>query len=63
MIVFVCLLVKRYGDFAERVDFADWGSCIGKGLLLQPAHQACFLPVRLGGAAKAAKEKDDLANC
>ena len=56
MIVFVSSLVKRYGDFVERVDFADCGSCIGKGLLLHPAHQACFLPVRLDGATKAAKE-------
>ena len=33
---------KSYGDFAEWVDFAYWWSCIGKGLRLQPAQQACF---------------------
>ena len=33
---------KSYGDFAELVDFAHWWSFIGKGLLLQPAQQACF---------------------
>ena len=26
----------------EWVDFAHWWSCIGKGLCLQPAQQACF---------------------
>ena len=34
---------KSYGDFAEWMDFAHWWSFIGKGLLLQPAQQACFL--------------------
>ena len=33
---------KRYVDFAEWVDFAYLCSCIGKGLHLQPAQQACF---------------------
>ena len=33
---------KSYGDFAERVDFAQWWSFIGKGLRLQSAQQACF---------------------
>ena len=28
--------------FAEWVDFAYWGSCIGKGLRPQPAQQACL---------------------
>ena len=32
---------KSYRDFAELVDFAYWWSCIGKGLRLQPAQQAC----------------------
>ena len=35
---------KSYDDFAEWVDFAYWWSCIGKGLRLQPAQQACFEP-------------------
>ena len=30
-----------YGDIAEWVDFAYWWSCIGKGLRLEPAQQAC----------------------
>ena len=34
---------KSYGDFAEWVDFVYWWSCIGKGLRLQPAQQACLL--------------------
>jgi hypothetical protein len=29
---------------AEWVDFAHWWSFIGKGLLLQPAQQAYFVP-------------------
>ena len=33
---------KGYCIFAEWVDFAYWWSCIGKGLCLQPAQQACF---------------------
>ena len=33
---------KIYGHFTEGVDQAYWGSCIGKGLRLQPAQQACF---------------------
>ena len=33
---------KSYGDFAEWVDSSHWWSFIGKGLLLQPAQQACF---------------------
>ena len=37
---------KSYGDFAEGVDFPNWWSFNGKGLLLQPAQQACFLPKR-----------------
>ena len=37
--------VKNFsdGDFAEWVDFAYWWSCIGKGLRLHPAQQACFI--------------------
>ena len=31
-----------YNGFAESVDFAYWWSCIGKGLRLEPAQQACF---------------------
>ena len=31
-----------YGNLAELVDFAYFLSCIGKGLRLQPAQQACF---------------------
>jgi hypothetical protein len=33
---------KSYGNVAEWVDFVHWWSFIGKGLLLQPAQQACF---------------------
>ena len=33
---------QRYDDFAGGVDFAYWWSCIGKGLRLQPAQQACY---------------------
>jgi hypothetical protein len=33
---------KSFADFAQWVDFAFWWSFIGKGLLLQPAQQACF---------------------
>ena len=36
---------KNYGNFAEWVDFAHWWSFIGKGVLLQPAQQACFSKV------------------
>ena len=35
-------VVQSYGNFTEWVDFAYWQSCIGKGLRLQPAQQACF---------------------
>ena len=35
---------KSYGNFAEWVNFAYWWRCIGKGLRLQPAQQACFTP-------------------
>ena len=31
-----------YGHFTKGVDLAYWWSCIGKGLRLQPAQQACF---------------------
>ena len=34
---------KSNGHFTEGVDFAYWWSCIGKGLSLQPAQQACFV--------------------
>ena len=37
---------KSYGNFDELVDFAHWWSFIGKGLLLQPAQQACFFEHR-----------------
>ena len=37
---------KSYGDFAEWVNFAYWRSFIGKGLLLQPAQQACFVTIK-----------------
>ena len=33
---------KSDGDFADWVDFAYWWSCIGKGLRLQHAQQACY---------------------
>ena len=33
---------KSYGGFTEWVEFAYWWSCIGKGLRLQPAQEACF---------------------
>ena len=33
---------KSNRDFAGGVDFAYWWSCIGKGLRLQPAQQACL---------------------
>jgi hypothetical protein len=33
----------RFGPCSEWVDFAYWWSCIGKGLRLQPARQACLL--------------------
>ena len=36
---------KSYGHFTEGVEFAYCWSCIGKGLRLQPAQQACFLMV------------------
>ena len=36
---------NRYGNFAEWVNFACWWRCIGKGLRLQPAQQACFKDV------------------
>ena len=29
--------------YTEGVDFAYWWSCIGKGVRLQPAQQACLL--------------------
>ena len=36
-------LLKSYGDFAEKVDYAYWWSCIWIGLRLQSMQQACFL--------------------
>ena len=33
---------KSNGHFSEGADFANWWSCIGKGLRLQPVQQACF---------------------
>ena len=33
---------KSYDNFAKCVDFAYWWGCIGKGLRLQHAQQACF---------------------
>ena len=30
---------KKYGDFADRLDFAYCWSCIWKGLCLQPVQQ------------------------
>ena len=36
---------KSYGPFTEGVDFAYWWSCIGKGLRLQPAQQACLIVI------------------
>ena len=40
--------LQSYGDFAKWVDFAYWWSCIGTGLRLQPAQQACLqdTPIR-----------------
>ena len=40
---------KSYGNFAEWVYFAYWWSCIGKGMRLQPAQQACFTTHCTGG--------------
>ena len=34
--------IKSYGHFTEGVDLAYLRSCIGKGLGLQPAQQACY---------------------
>ena len=31
-----------YGHFTEQEVLAYWWSCIGKGLRLQPAQQACL---------------------
>ena len=36
------LLLDIFPNVIERVDFAYWWSCIGKGLRLQPVQQACF---------------------
>ena len=33
---------KINGHFTEGVDLANWWSCVGKGLHLQSAQQACF---------------------
>ena len=33
---------KSYSHFTEGVNLAYWWSCIGKGLRLQPAQQACL---------------------
>ena len=41
------LWFKSYGHFTEAVDFAYCWSCIGKGLRLQPAQQACFTKIYL----------------
>ena len=38
---------KIYGDFGEQGDFTYWRSCLGKGLSLQPAQQACLALERL----------------
>ena len=38
---------KSYGNFAEWMNFAYWWSFIGKGLRLQPAQQACYIPYSL----------------
>jgi hypothetical protein len=43
---------KSYCTFAEWVDFAYWWNCIGKGLHLQPAQQACS---KMGSAFMAKK--------
>ena len=34
--------IESHRDFAGGVDFAYWWSCIGKGLRLQRAQQACL---------------------
>ena len=34
--------LKSYSNFSGGLDFAYWSSCIGKGLRLQPAQQACY---------------------
>ena len=38
---------KNYGHFTKRVGFAGLWSCIGKGLCLQLAKQACFVIIRV----------------
>ena len=40
---------KVKGHFTEGVDSAYWWSCIGKGLRLQPAQQACFIVASIFG--------------
>ena len=37
---------RSYDNFTEGVDLAYWWSCIGKGLRLQPAQQACFIFIK-----------------
>ena len=36
-------MVQKYRSFYLRGEFAYWWSCIGKGLRLQPAQQACLM--------------------
>ena len=42
------LLFKSYGDLAERLDFAYWWSCIGKGLRLHVQNTALSFTERSG---------------
>ena len=52
-------LLQYFVNFAEWVDFAYWWRCIEKGLRLQPAKQAFFLPFVFGGAINTAEEEED----
>ena len=38
----IAVMVQKFGNFDEWVDFAYWWSCIWKGLRLDPGQQACF---------------------
>ena len=41
-VIKIAVVVQKYDYVAEWVDFAYWWFCIGKGLRLQPAQQACL---------------------
>ena len=55
----IAVLVQKFGNFAEWVDFAYWWSCIGKGLRLQPAQQACFLDLLKKRKNTERRQKED----